>query len=58
MRFCSADCLKAYRRRLDELTMMKIQDIDQPLPELRRARRQNAPKRGFETLWSLAWLAI
>ena len=24
MRFCSADCLEAYQRRLDELTMMKI----------------------------------
>ena len=28
MRFCSADCLKAYQHRLDELTMMKIHHID------------------------------
>jgi hypothetical protein len=28
MRFCSADCLEAYQRRLDELTMMKIQRVD------------------------------
>jgi hypothetical protein len=28
MRFCSADCLKAYQRRLDELKMMKFQYID------------------------------
>jgi hypothetical protein len=28
MRFCSADCLKAYQRRLDELTMMKIHHIE------------------------------
>ena len=35
MRFCSADCLKAYQRRLDELTMMKISH--RPVaPELRR----------------------
>jgi hypothetical protein len=33
MRFCSADCLEAYQRRLDELTMMKIQ----------RASRQSVP---------------
>jgi hypothetical protein len=32
MRFCSADCLKAYQRRLDELTTMKIQHIDLSLP--------------------------
>ena len=24
MRFCSADCLDAYQRRLDDLTMMEI----------------------------------
>ena len=24
MRFCSADCLSAYQRRLDDLTMIKI----------------------------------
>jgi hypothetical protein len=28
MRFCSADCLDAYQRRLDELTMIKIQHLD------------------------------
>jgi hypothetical protein len=28
MRFCSADCLKAYQGRLDERTMMKIQHTD------------------------------
>jgi hypothetical protein len=28
MRFCSADCLKAYQGRLDELTMMKIKRTD------------------------------
>jgi hypothetical protein len=32
MRFCSADYLKAYQRRLDELTMMKIHHIDLSLP--------------------------
>ena len=32
MRFCSADCLKAYQHRLDELTMMKIHHIDLSLP--------------------------
>src|SRR4029077_13801926 len=32
MRFCSSDCLKAYQRRLDELTTMKIQHIDLSLP--------------------------
>jgi hypothetical protein len=32
MRFCSADCLKAYQSRLDELTMMKIQHTDLSLP--------------------------
>jgi hypothetical protein len=30
MRFCSADCLSAYQRRLDDLTMIKIQSLDQP----------------------------
>ena len=29
MRFCSADCLSAYQRRLDDLTMIKIQSLDQ-----------------------------
>jgi hypothetical protein len=28
MRFCSGDCLDAYQRRINELTMMKIQDIE------------------------------
>jgi hypothetical protein len=32
MRFCSSDCLDAYQRRLNELTMMKIQDIELSLP--------------------------
>jgi hypothetical protein len=32
MRFCSADCLRAYQCRLDELTMMKIHHIDLSLP--------------------------
>jgi hypothetical protein len=32
MRFCSADCLKSYQRRLDELTMMKIQHTGLSLP--------------------------
>jgi len=32
MRFCSGDCLDAYQRRLNELTMMKIQDIELSLP--------------------------
>ena len=32
MRFCSADCLEAYQRCLDELTMMKIQRVDLSLP--------------------------
>jgi hypothetical protein len=32
LRFCSADCLKAYQGRLDELTMMKIQHADLSLP--------------------------
>jgi hypothetical protein len=30
MRFCSADCLSAYQRRLDDLTMIKIQSLEQP----------------------------
>jgi hypothetical protein len=29
MRFCSADCLSAYQRRLDDLTMIKIQSLQQ-----------------------------
>jgi hypothetical protein len=29
MRFCSADCLSAYQRRLDDLTMIKIQSLEQ-----------------------------
>jgi hypothetical protein len=32
MRFCSGDCLDAYQRRLNELTMMKIQHIELSLP--------------------------
>jgi hypothetical protein len=32
MRFCTADCLDAYQRRLDELTMVKIQHTDLSLP--------------------------
>jgi hypothetical protein len=37
MRFCSADCLKAYQRRLDDLTMTRIQRVDlRRAPELRR----------------------
>jgi len=32
MRFYSGDCLDAYQRRLNELTMMKIQDIELSLP--------------------------
>jgi hypothetical protein len=32
LRFCSADCLKAYQGRLAELTMMKIQHADLSLP--------------------------
>jgi hypothetical protein len=28
MRFCSADCLKAYQQRLDKLTRVKIERID------------------------------
>jgi hypothetical protein len=32
LRFCSADCLKTYQGRLDELTMMKIQHADLSLP--------------------------
>ena len=30
MRFCSADCLSAYQRRLDDLTMIRIQTLEQP----------------------------
>ena len=30
MRFCSANCLSAYQRRLDDLTMIKIQSLEQP----------------------------
>ena len=30
MRFCSADCLSAYQRRLDDLTMIKIQSLESP----------------------------
>jgi len=29
MRFCSDDCLRAYQRRLDDLTMTRIQCVDQ-----------------------------
>jgi hypothetical protein len=32
MRVCSVDCFDAYQRRLDELTMIKIQHIDLSLP--------------------------
>jgi hypothetical protein len=28
MRFCSADCLNAYQRRLDGLTMVKIRSLE------------------------------
>jgi hypothetical protein len=28
MRFCSADCLKAYQQRLDKLTRVKIERIN------------------------------
>jgi len=30
MRFCSADCLSAYQRRLDGLTMIKIRTLELP----------------------------
>jgi len=30
MRFCSADCLSAYQRRLDGLTMIKIRSLELP----------------------------
>ena len=30
MRFCSADCLSAYQRRLDDLTMIKIWSLELP----------------------------
>ena len=30
MRFCSADCLSAYQRRLDDLTMIKIRSLELP----------------------------
>ena len=37
MRFCSADCLKAYQGRLDDLTMTRIHRVDlRRAPELRR----------------------
>ena len=40
MRFCSADCLKAYQGRLDDLTMSRIQRVDlRRAPELRRQYR-------------------
>jgi hypothetical protein len=29
MRFCSRDCLKAYQQRLDKLTRVKIERLDQ-----------------------------
>jgi hypothetical protein len=28
--FCSANCLRAYQRRLDDLTMIRIQSFEQP----------------------------
>jgi hypothetical protein len=30
MRFCSADCLSAYQRRLDDLTKLKIRCVELP----------------------------
>jgi hypothetical protein len=30
MRFCSADCLSAYQRRLDGLTVTKIESLELP----------------------------